>query len=274
MKWETDEWGFFKKGASLKGTGGNAPRERRPNLYYPIFITKNDEVYVTENDQIPNERINEEDTALYPITDGREMTWRWEKKKVHREPHNIIVNRNGDGSITIYKKQRPKIGDIPTKKPKSLFYKPEYSSGNGTLQLKNILGEKKFDNPKPVDLIKDIILLSTNKESIVLDFFAGSGTTGQALMELNKEDEGKRQFIMVTNNENKIMDEVCYPRIEKVIREETYIQPLGNSLKYYKTEFVGNHNILGANDQDKTDLAHHAGEMLAIAENTIYEMEE
>jgi len=274
LQWDEDEYGYFKKGANLKATGGNAPRERRPNLYYPIFVTKDDQVYVTADDKIPSDRQNEEDVALYPITDGREMTWRWEKRKVASEQFNIIVRRNFDRGISIYKKQRPKVGDLPTRKPKSLLYKPEYSSGNGTLQLKNILGQKKFDNPKPVELIKDIILLSTHKQSIVLDFFAGSGTTGQALMELNKQDGGQRQFILVTNNENKIMDEVCYPRLEKVINEETYILPLGNSLKYYKTEFIGNHNILGANDHDKSELAHHAGEMLGIAENTLYEIEE
>ena len=274
LEWEEDQYGYFKKGANLKGTGVNAPRERRPNLYYPIFITCDDQVYVTVDDKIPNDRQNKGDVELYPITDGREMTWRWEKKKVASEPFNIIVRRNGDDSISIYKKQRPKVSDLPTKKPKSLLYKPEYSSGNGTLQLKSILGGKKFDNPKPVELIKDIILLSTHKESIVLDFFAGSGTTGQALMELNNEDGGERQFILVTNNENRIMDEVCYPRLEKVMNEETYILPLGNSLKFYKTEFVGEHNILGANDEDKSELAHHAGEMLAIAENTLYKMED
>lgn len=274
LLWDEDEYGYFKKGANLKGTGVNAPRERRPNLYYPIFIKNDNQVYVTSDDRMPEDRQKKGDVAFYPITDGKKMTWRWEKAKVESEPYNIIVKRNSNSSISIYKKQRPKIGNLPTKKPKSLLYKPEYSSGNGTLQLKKILGKKKFDNPKPVELIKDIILLSTSKKAIVLDFFAGSGTTGQALMELNNQNEGNRQFILITNNENKIMDEVCYPRLEKVMNKETYILPLGNSLKYYKTEFVGKHNILNANDQDKIDLAHHAGELLALAENTLYELED
>lgn len=112
--------------------------------------------------------------------------------------------------------------------------------------------------------------MSSEKNSVILDFFAGSGTTGQAVAESNKDDDGNRQFILVTNNDevvngktHKIMSGICYPRIKKVAKLYK------NGAKYYKTAFIGKNNILNATDQDKIELAHNAGELLAIAENTL-----
>lgn len=190
---------------------------------------------------------------------------------------------------------------------------------------------------KPVDFIKFLFSIGTsNKNALILDFFAGSGSTGQALMEQNNIDGGNRQAILCTNNENDIAHEVTYPRIRNVIkgysqsrnqkeilfevslnsatiidntailqardkffseeykqrynevkeevRKDKYsiygiikksslIQGFGNSLKYYKTSFVGKNNILSASDEDKLDFARKAGYLLAIAENTLEEVE-
>ena len=84
--------------------------------------------------------------------------------------------------------------------------------------MSDILGKGTFDNPKPVSLIKYLFTISTNKNSIILDFFAGSGTTGQAVMELNEEDGGNRQFILVTNNENNIGEKITRERLYRVIK--------------------------------------------------------
>ena len=135
----------------------------------------------------------------------------------------------------------------------------------------------KFKAPKPVDLIKDLVSISSDNNSIVLDFFAGSATTLQACLELNNEG-ANIQNIICTNNEGNICQDVTYPRAEKVINgyknlKGLEIEPLGNSLKYYKTSFVGNNNILSANDKDKTELAQKAGCLLSIAENTLDEVE-
>jgi hypothetical protein len=118
------------------------------------------------------------------------------------------------------------------------------------------------------------------KNAIVLDFFAGSGTTGEAVMLQNEEDKLNRQFILVTNNDEvnngktqKIMTEVCYPRIKNAIKGYANKEPLGNSIKYYQTAFVGENSILNANDKDKMQLSHGAGELLAIAENTLEQIE-
>lgn len=137
-----------------------------------------------------------------------------------------------------------------------------------------------FTTPKPTKLVRELIRASAPKNAVVLDFFAGSGTAGHAVMELNEEDNGTRQFILITTNDeitngekHKIMDDVCYPRIEKVIKGYNLKEGLGNSVRYFKTAFVGKNNILQADDADKIELAHNAGGMLAIAESTFEQVE-
>lgn len=128
-----------------------------------------------------------------------------------------------------------------------------------------------FDYPKPVSLIKYLISSTTRGKdnAVILDFFAGSGTTGHAVMNLNNEEDTKKQFIICTNNEDNIMKEVCYPRIKKVIEGYSDKEPTYDSIKFYRADFVGKNNILRSTDKDKVELAYNAGELLAIAENTL-----
>jgi adenine-specific DNA-methyltransferase len=203
-EWEEDEYGYFKRGANLKATGINAPRSKRPNLFYPIYVTQNNDIALS--------RTSPTDVELLPVTNGQEMSWRWSKKTLEREKHNVIVIREGD-EISLYKKQRPSIGDMPSRKPKSLFYRPEYSSGSGTFQINNLFGRKVYSYPKPVHLIEDYLLAGDASE-ITLDFFAGSGTTGHAVINLNREDGGRRKFILVEMAD--YFDTVLLPRIKKV----------------------------------------------------------
>lgn len=125
---------------------------------------------------------------------------------------------------------------------------------------------------KPINFLLKIFEMGgvkREKNSIVLDFFAGSASTGHALLELNSVDDGNRQCILCTNNENNICTEKCYPRLDNVINGKNGVKRLGGSLKYYKTEFIGKNNILSATDADKIELARNAGGLLAIAENTL-----
>ena len=90
-------------------------------------------------------------------------------------------------------------------------------------ELSEILGKREiFSTPKPVKMIKEFIRAASDKNSIVLDFFAGSGTTGHAVMELNCEDGGSRKFILITNDESNICQKVTLPRLEKVIKMQKY----------------------------------------------------
>ena len=135
---------------------------------------------------------------------------------------------------------------------------------DGTRELQEIFGSKVFDTPKPSSLIKKILDLAGNRNSTVLDFFAGSGTTAQAVLELNKEDGGNRRFILCTNNESQICDNVTYPRIKTVITGKrpdgsTYSDGIPANLKYYRTDSV-------ARDEEflSDALLEHIAEMIQL----------
>ena len=144
---------------------------------------------------------------------------------------------------------------------------------DGTTDLNNIFeSPKKFVHPKPVITISNIINISTSANSIILDFFAGSGTTLHATMQLNAEDGGHRQCILVTNNENGICENVTYERNKRVICG--YTTPKGeqvagltdNTLRYYKTAFVPRE----PNNRNKRDLVAAATDLLCI-KNDVYQ---
>jgi adenine-specific DNA-methyltransferase len=136
-------------------------------------------------------------------------------------------------------------------------------------ELSSILGpDHGFDTVKPLNLIQSL-LKRFDKNCIVLDFFAGSATTGHAVLSMNANDKGKRQFILCTNNENDICSDVCYPRIKKVITgykdsAGQEIDGLGGELKYYKTDFVN----ADPTDKNKKKLTEMATEMLCLKEGT------
>lgn len=110
------------------------------------------------------------------------------------------------------------------------------------LELRKIFGEKVFSYPKPVNLIKNLIKSTGYKNSTILDFFAGSGTTGQAVLELNDEDKGKRKFILCTNNQNNICKEITYKRFKKIFEGYSAEKEKKFNLKYYKTEYIDRFN--------------------------------
>ncbi|MDD4110954.1 MAG: site-specific DNA-methyltransferase [Clostridia bacterium] len=137
-----------------------------------------------------------------------------------------------------------------------------------------------FDNPKPIELIKYLLnlVVQKNNKSIVLDFFAGSGTTGHAVLDLNKQDGGNRKFILCTNNENNICEEITYKRLNRAIigyknKKDENIDSLGGNLCYYKTALVDIKKLYNVSDQDKVNLTYQAGEMIGFKENTLNEIE-
>ena len=152
---------------------------------------------------------------------------------------------------------------------------PENSAGTG--QLVELFGkESNFSNPKPTDLIKRCLKINF-EDATILDFFAGSGTTMHATMQLNEEDGGHRQCILVQQNENNICENVTYERNRRVMQGYTNakgeaVAGLGNSMKYYRTAFVGENDITHITDADKVALTQKAGCLLALGENTLEEI--
>lgn len=132
-------------------------------------------------------------------------------------------------------------------------------------------GGVKFKNgKKPVRLIKQLIKWANNKNAIILDFFAGSGSTGHAVLDLNNEDGGNRKFILCTNNESNICEEITYPRLNNVINGYGNKEALGGTLKYFKTDFVDN---VGTRDQLYYDLTEKCIPMLCVKEETFDQVE-
>lgn len=201
--------------------------------------------------------------------------WRWgpetaEKNKdimvFKQTKTSPLLDENGkQARWNIYTKsylsEREESGTVPRN------YLDQFINRHGADYLKTM--GIAFDYSKPVELIKYLIKI-TNKgqETTVLDFMAGSGTTAQAVLEINKEDGGNRNFILCTNNENNICSEICYPRIKNVINGFMSTQGIGGNLKYFKTEFVD----AEPTDSNKVKLTTEAVEMLCIKERTFEEV--
>lgn len=176
----------------------------------------------------------------------------WSKSKVEWGIQNdFIVFKKSKGLWNVYNKRYSKIDNsgniIERSIPfRNLITSDQCNTAQGTAEITSIFSIRPFDFPKPSKLIKHLLMniVRRKKKSIILDFFAGSGTTLHATMKLNSEDGGHRQCILVTNNENNICEEVTYERNKRVING--YTTPKGeaveglnnNSLRYYKTELL------------------------------------
>lgn len=232
-----DGYGKYKE-VLLRKTGKASSRSDRPNMFYPIF-------YSPSSKNISLEKTEDGIEILPKDTKGNESRWTWGKEKFLLEKDKNISIREVNGNWNVFKKMRLEIdGQTRSKKQKSAWINPSYDSANGVKQIKDVLGEKVFDNPKPIQYIKDIISLCSNKAAIVLDFFAGSGTTGQAVLELNREDGGNRRFILVTNNENNICRAICHERIRRLLKGECADNRPAEegSLRFFINDFVIIHN--------------------------------
>ncbi len=211
-------------------------------------------------------------TEIYPSFKHKKACWRWSKEKVEWGLKNgfIKIDKDKSGNWVVYSKQYLKVDneDNPIERQRPpLGIIPWFSSTMATKELEQIFNKKMFNYPKPHLLIKYLLTLSSSKNSIVLDFMAGTGTTGHAVLSLNKEDGGNRQFILCTNDENKICTDVCYPRIEKVINgyknsKGEKVAGLGGNLRYYRTDFVDSQPT----DKNKKALVDESTEMLCLKE--------
>lgn len=194
--------------------------------YFPVY-------YDPEANEISTSKILP--VEILPIdNDGNKRIWRRNQEGIealYKSNDLIVDNIKGKWQISFRFR-----GGLNGQMPKSIWYEPQFSASEyGTRVLNELIGREKFQYPKSVEAVMySIRCMSSRKDCVVLDFFAGSGTTGHAVMRMNAEDGGKRRFILCTNNENNICLDVTYERIKRVINKENYAA----SLKYYKIDYV------------------------------------
>lgn len=235
----------------------DASREDRGSEYWYPF-------YVLHNGTISVEPVHGAIQAWPINTKGIERVWLWDKERAATNLTELRAVLRKE-KATIYYKRREQ-GRV---KPTSFWYGSKYNANAyGTRLVTSILPKNDFDYPKSLYSVIDCIDIFLPKNGIVLDFFAGSGTAGHAALALNQDDQGKRQFILCTNNENNICTEVCYPRIKKVMdgyrNGSSDIKGLGGNLKYFRTDFVD----AEPTDRNKKKLTEQATEMLCMKEGT------
>ena len=185
-----DDIGEFAVGDTLYNHNRKFNEETRPNLVFSIFYNP-----VTE-EIVPGEigEVKVGFVELLPHANGdgthKYHAWRWSRQKIVNESYNLIVLPNSSGGYEVY----TRIRDFNTTLLKDLIT----NVSNGDTEVQKLFGGKKyFDYPKSVDLLKILIGAVKDKDALILDFFSGSATTAHATMQLNREDGGNRQYIMV-----------------------------------------------------------------------------
>lgn len=222
----------------LRKRGGPDTREERPNLFFPIFRLPDGKLVLDEPEA-------KHDRIIPLKSDGVDGRWRWGSKKVaanlpwleatyvkKSNKWNVDYRVYLNASITIdtefedeesddYEDNFDEVGDEPIErstKPKSFWWGPEFSSDRAGKYLKALIGKKAFEYPKPLEMIKRIVAMASDTNIIVMDSFAGSGTTGEAVLRLNNEDGQSRNFILIEMLD-KVAATVVVPRLEATISQ-------------------------------------------------------
>lgn len=190
---ETDESGGRFRLQGLRKRGSSARREDRPSMFYPFYLDpKAGTVRLT-----PGEGHSVE---IYPhLSDGSDGRWRWGRATAESRLNELMGRQVGpDRRWDVFQIDHlNREGAERRAVPKTVWDGPEMANEAGTLTLKELLGERLFDTPKPVGLIRQILEHSVGEDDVVLDFFAGSGSTAHAVALMNADDGGSRRCISV-----------------------------------------------------------------------------
>lgn len=265
---EYDDWSGERGGYRLNQCLDYDSLQYSPSLDYEIIIDGNKYYPGSDKKEWQNRK-----KGNYKKND---WAWRWSKEKFNFGLENGFIVINGNNRIytktyancSIEKNTKTGKYEIEykdaTKPYDSLYFtNNEFSNDNSKKELDKFNILTTFKHPKPSILIKELIKLKEgNENSIILDFFAGSGTTAQAVMELNADDNGKRKFILVTNNEHNTAYDITYERVYRVVKG---VGSKGENIKWiYKKEtpsltsnsvkiFEIQYHELGLNDFEKAN---------------------
>ena len=217
---QRDEEGPFEW-RNLRREGSNSDRTARPALYYPIYV-RGSAFRVPKMDWDEDNRrwnvrepVVSDEIAVWPINDdGIEKTWRWEWKTVMSRTTSLAVRPDRRGRPYIYIKRRPHAEGVVSV---STWFDAKYSATeHGTALLKELFGQSPFSYPKSIHAVSDGVYVGGGRRpaAVVLDYFAGSGTTGHAVINLNRERGGRRRFVL--GEQGNHFDTVVVPRVKKV----------------------------------------------------------
>ena len=217
----------------LRQRGSGSLREDRPDMYFPIYVSAKDGTVSLQKSKLHAVEV------VPQKSDGRDGRWMWSPKKVETEISRVygrLVSGREEYDIFI-KDYLDRAGEQRTTKPKSMWLDGEVNTEAGGKLLKKILGEKSIDYPKPTGLIRRVVQIATDPNSIVLDAFAGSGTTGHAVLEVN-QDGGSRQFILIESED--YADSLTAERTRRVIKgirgvsDDALRKGLGGTFSYFE----------------------------------------
>lgn len=204
-----DENGLRYTLRDLRKRGGADTREKRPNMFFPIFWNeKNKSAYL--------ERKSNDDVEIFPMkSNGAEGCWRWgiDTVKSQLETLECTVTSEGKWNCS-YRIYLENDGKLRTSKPKSTWIGSRYSTDGGGKTLRNILPDCGFSSPKPPLLLRDLVVHSSDDDDLIMDYFAGSGTTGHAILDLARENSQSRNYILIEMGS--YFDSVLKPRMQKV----------------------------------------------------------
>ncbi len=210
----SDDDGELWRELGLRQRGAASLREERPDMYFPIYVNPDSGlVSLTEGNGYS-------ECVVPQKADGRDGRWMWSPKKVKEEILRVygrlVKGKDGKARFDVFIKDYKNRGDVErTEKPTTLWNEKAVNTELGGKLLKSILGKEVFKYPKPVGLLEKILQLATHKNSIILDSFAGSGTTAHAVLEANNSDEGNRKFILIECED--YADKVTAERVRRVI---------------------------------------------------------
>jgi adenine-specific DNA-methyltransferase len=273
--------------SNLRNWGNESERTDAKNCFYPIIISNNKIVGFGKvspdgfHPKSANEKQKDGTIHVYPIDEkGVERKWRYARQSVEEIQDILQIKESRGGTIQIMIAKD--YGTYKTVWTDKKYDASEY----GTKLLREILPKCDFDFPKSLYTVYDCLfaIVGQRPHATVLDFFAGSGTTGHAVMEMNKIDGGNRKFILCTNNENNnngnggIAESVCYPRIKAIIKgykdkKDEKVAGIPSNLSYYKTDLVDIEQIHKVSDEAKIKITYQAGEMIAVREDVLNEVE-
>jgi adenine-specific DNA-methyltransferase len=226
-----DRWGRYRKGRELTKWGGISRREDRPGQWYPMRTPDGIEVWPIRNDGVEGHWRWGREHSMRPLLEDPERA-HWELRAFDEG-----VTWNGLRERWV---PYEKIRDASKSIGWSTWLDRHGFNSDGTRELKDILGSKAFDTPKPVALLRWLISLHVDDDALVIDAFAGSGTTGHAVLHLNLEDGGHRRFVLI-EMEPQIARNITAERLKRVVNgyvnaKGEAVQGLGGGFRFLEVE--------------------------------------